>query len=177
MTGLAYARCRHASRCPHASPLSDRDSSGWTAARRDPGTGRAWATRRSTYMKILTKSRSAAYGLALVALTTAGVGLAAAPANAASTATWDAIAQCESGGNWHINTGNGYYGGLQFSASTWEAAGGTAHASRADLATKDQQIAVAEKLLALQGPGAWACAGAGNLTAGGESAQVDTSGS
>ncbi|MEU3458691.1 transglycosylase family protein [Streptomyces sp. NPDC006733] len=117
---------------------------------------------------------------ALAGVTTAAIAvplMGATGASAASVATWDAVAQCESGGNWSINTGNGYYGGLQFSQSSWEAAGGTAYASRADLATKGQQIAVAEKLLAMQGPGAWACAGAGNLTAGGESAQVDTSGS
>lgn len=117
---------------------------------------------------------------ALAGVTTAAIAvplIGATGASAASVATWDAVAQCESGGDWSINTGNGYYGGLQFSQSSWEAAGGTAYASRADLATKNQQIAVAEKLLAMQGPGAWACAGAGNLTAGGEAANVDTSGS
>ncbi|MEU4350399.1 transglycosylase family protein [Streptomyces sp. NPDC023838] len=103
--------------------------------------------------------------------------MAAGSASAASVSTWDAVAQCESGGNWSINTGNGYYGGLQFSQSSWAAAGGTQYASRADLATKGQQIATAEKLLAMQGPGAWSCAGAGNLTAGGGAADVDTSGS
>lgn len=84
--------------------------------------------------------------------------MGATSASAASVETWDAVAQCESGGNWSINTGNGYYGGLQFSQSSWAAAGGTQYASRADLASKDQQIATAEKLLDLQGPGAWACA-------------------
>ncbi|MEU1078423.1 MULTISPECIES: transglycosylase family protein [unclassified Streptomyces] len=103
--------------------------------------------------------------------------MAAGSASAASVSTWDAVAQCESGGNWSINTGNGYYGGLQFSQSSWAAAGGTQYASRADLASKGQQIATAEKLLAMQGPGAWSCAGAGNLTAGGSAADVDTSGS
>ncbi|MGW2863663.1 LysM peptidoglycan-binding domain-containing protein [Streptomyces sp. SDr-06] len=103
--------------------------------------------------------------------------MAAGNASAASVQTWDAVAQCESGGNWSINTGNGYYGGLQFSQSSWAAAGGTQYASRADLATKGQQIATAEKLLAMQGPGAWSCAGAGNLTSGGGKADVDTSGS
>jgi hypothetical protein len=68
---------------------------------------------------------------------------------------WDAVAQCESGGNWSINTGNGYYGGLQFSQSTWEAYGGAEYAARADLASRDAQIAVAEKVLAAQGAGAW----------------------
>ena len=72
---------------------------------------------------------------------------------------WDAVAQCESGGDWSINTGNGYYGGLQFSQSTWEAFGGAEHAPRADLATRAQQIAVAEKVLAGQGPGAWPTCG------------------
>ncbi len=97
-------------------------------------------------------------------------------ADAASVDTWDKVAQCESSGNWQANTGNGYFGGLQFSQSSWAAAGGTAYASRADLATKDQQIAVAEKLLKMQGPGAWACAGAGGLTAGDPAADVHPDG-
>lgn len=59
---------------------------------------------------------------------------------------WDAIAQCESGGDWHINTGNGYYGGLQFAQGSWESAGGLQYASRADLASREQQIATAEVL-------------------------------
>ncbi len=99
----------------------------------------------------------------------------ATSANAASVSTWDKVAQCESGGNWSINTGNGYYGGLQFSQSSWNAAGGQSYADRADHASKSAQIAVAEKLLAMQGPGAWGCAGAGNLTSGGAKADVDTS--
>lgn len=70
-------------------------------------------------------------------------------------ATWDKLAQCESGGNWAINTGNGYYGGVQFAPSSWAAAGGTQYAPRADLATREQQIATAEKLLEMQGWGAW----------------------
>lgn len=59
---------------------------------------------------------------------------------------WDSIAACESGGNWSINTGNGYYGGLQFLQSTWVAAGGLEYAPRADLASREQQIAVAERI-------------------------------
>jgi LysM repeat protein len=78
---------------------------------------------------------------------------------------WDGVAECESGGNWSINTGNGYYGGLQFSQSTWAAYGGLAHASRADLASKAQQIAVAERTLDGQGVGAWPSCGR-HLTAG-----------
>ncbi|MGW2109003.1 transglycosylase family protein [Streptomyces sp. NPDC001948] len=100
--------------------------------------------------------------------------MGATGASAASVATWDAVAQCESGGNWSINTGNGYYGGLQFSQSSWAAAGGTQYAPRADLATKAQQIATAERLLDMQGPGAWGCAGAGNLTNDGVDPGVDT---
>ena len=68
---------------------------------------------------------------------------------------WDMLAQCESGGNWSINTGNGYYGGLQFHPQTWTGYGGEQYAPRADLATKAQQIAIAEKVLARQGWGAW----------------------
>ena len=68
---------------------------------------------------------------------------------------WEGTAQGESGGNWAINTGNGFFGGLQFKQSSWEAAGGTKYAARADLATKDQQIEIANKLLQMQGPGAW----------------------
>ncbi len=96
----------------------------------------------------------------------------ATSASAASVSTWDAVARCESGGDWHINTGNGYFGGLQFSASSWDGAGGQKYAPRADLATKDQQIAVAETLLAQQGPDAWSCASAGGLTSGGPAPDV-----
>ncbi|MFH9608070.1 transglycosylase family protein [Streptomyces sp. NPDC017448] len=113
----------------------------------------------------------------LVGVTGAAVAvplMGATSASAASVETWDAVAQCESGGNWSINTGNGYYGGLQFSQSSWAAAGGTQYAARADLASKDQQIATAEKLLDMQGPGAWACAGAGGLTNDGVDPGVNT---
>ncbi|TCJ30392.1 resuscitation-promoting factor [Nocardioides jejuensis] len=74
---------------------------------------------------------------------------------------WDAIAQCESGGNWHINTGNGYYGGLQFSASSWLAWGGGKYASRADLATREEQIAVAMNYYHSAGLAPWGCGYAG----------------
>jgi nucleoid-associated protein YgaU len=82
------------------------------------------------------------------------------PASAASGVNWDAIANCESSGNWHINTGNGFYGGLQFAQGTWAGYGGTQYAARADLASREQQIAVAEKVLAGQGIGAWPVCGA-----------------
>ncbi|MFJ8648804.1 transglycosylase family protein [Streptomyces sp. NPDC093546] len=87
--------------------------------------------------------------------------VAAAPAAAAHAAPrvdWDAIARCESSGNWKANTGNGHYGGLQFTQSSWEAAGGRRYAPRADLATKSEQIATAKRLAAQQGMGAWSCA-------------------
>jgi uncharacterized protein YabE (DUF348 family) len=74
---------------------------------------------------------------------------------------WEGIAQCESTGNWSINTGNGYYGGLQFDNSTWASGGGTAYAPRADLASKEQQFAVAENVAASRGSSPWACAHAG----------------
>ena len=88
---------------------------------------------------------------------------AAAPAAAAPTASnglnWDAVAACEAGGNWHINTGNGYYGGLQFNSSTWLSNGGGAYAPRADLATREQQIAIASKLYAARGSSPWPVCG------------------
>ncbi|MGW0581075.1 transglycosylase family protein [Streptomyces sp. NPDC002920] len=101
------------------------------------------------------KSRKTAVlaGAALLA----PLGLLAATGNAAAadSGVWDRIAQCESGGNWHINTGNGYYGGLQFSASTWRAYGGSAYAATADGASREAQIAVATKVQKSQGWGAW----------------------
>lgn len=68
---------------------------------------------------------------------------------------WDSIAQCESGGNWSINTGNGYHGGLQFHPQTWIGHGGGQYAARADLATREQQIDIAQRVQASQGWGAW----------------------
>ena len=94
-----------------------------------------------------------AAALAGGALITTGMLATGTSANAASG--WDEVAACESGGDWSINTGNGYYGGLQFSQQSWEAAGGTQYAERADMASKDQQIAAGEQLLSMQGPGAW----------------------
>ena len=99
------------------------------------------------------RARSAGLAAAGAVLVAPFVGTPSA--SAADGVTWDALAQCESGGDWAINTGNGYYGGLQFSASTWQAFGGGAYASRADLASREEQIAVAEKTLATQGWGAW----------------------
>ncbi len=91
----------------------------------------------------------------VAALLAAGpVGLAA-PAQAATGQQWDRLAECESGGDWDANTGNGYYGGLQFSDRTWDGFGGEEFASRADLASRKQQIVIAERVLTKQGWGAW----------------------
>ncbi|WP_329195827.1 MULTISPECIES: transglycosylase family protein [unclassified Streptomyces] len=87
--------------------------------------------------------------------------MAAGSASAATASEWDRVAACESGGNWAINTGNGYYGGLQFSSSTWAAYGGKAYAAQANQASKSQQIAIAEKVLKGQGKGAWPSCGVG----------------
>ncbi|GAB3194468.1 hypothetical protein GCM10027261_12490 [Geodermatophilus arenarius] len=88
-----------------------------------------------------------------------GLGVLSSPASASTTHDWTGVAQCESSGNWSINTGNGYYGGLQFSQSTWAAFGGTDLAPRADLATPAEQVQIAEAVLAGQGVGAWPTCG------------------
>jgi len=79
---------------------------------------------------------------------------AAAPAVGGGS-VWDQLAQCESGGNWSMNTGNGFYGGLQFMQSTWVSVGGTRYAPAPHLASREQQIAAAETLLARSGWGQW----------------------
>jgi LysM repeat protein len=105
-------------------------------------------------------------GIVLAGATGGALLLGTAAPAAASSVNWDAIAQCESGGNWHINTGNGYYGGLQFNQSTWAGNGGKTYAPRADLASRGQQIAVAEHLYARRGLGPWpVCGKKGGSTA------------
>ena len=101
--------------------------------------------------RMLVSSVVAAFA-AMTAVTTVGT-----PAHAATTHTWERLAQCESGGRWHINTGNGYYGGLQFAQSTWLANGGADFAARADLASREQQITVANRLYAKSGLQPWGC--------------------
>ncbi|MER5355938.1 transglycosylase family protein [Kitasatospora sp. NPDC002551] len=131
------------------------------------GTGRH--RRRTQAEKAIAVAGVAGVGLAMPILSATG-------ASAAPVSTWDAVAQCESGGNWSINTGNGFYGGLQFTPSTWKAYGGAAYAPQANQASKAQQIAVAEKVLASQGPGAWpVCSKKAGLSKGGAPAAVDTS--
>ncbi|MEX5717698.1 transglycosylase family protein [Geodermatophilus maliterrae] len=119
--------------------------------------------------KVLAKAPVAAGATAV------GLGVLGSPAAAAApTHDWTGVAQCESGGNWSINTGNGYYGGLQFSQATWAGYGGTELAPRADLATPAQQVAIAENVLAGQGIGAWPTCGA-RLTEGTTPAAAGTS--
>ncbi|WP_040811702.1 transglycosylase family protein [Nocardia concava] len=108
-------------------------------------------------MKQNRKINTRALGLAAVtgALVAVPFGFTAT-ASAAPAHDWDGVAQCESGGNWGINTGNGYYGGLQFTQSTWAANGGSGNAANA---SKAEQIRVAENVLATQGVGAWPVCG------------------
>ncbi|GAA3778153.1 transglycosylase family protein [Streptomyces coacervatus] len=110
-------------------------------------------TNRDNVRKTQARTTAVLAGAALLA----PLGLLAATGNAAAAdgGVWDRIARCESGGNWHINTGNGYYGGLQFSAGTWRAYGGSAYAPTAAGASREQQIAVATKVQHAQGWGAW----------------------
>jgi murein DD-endopeptidase MepM/ murein hydrolase activator NlpD len=119
---------------------------------------------------------------ASLTVTAGGAGMAlpfigTGAAQAADLDTWNKVAACESSSRWHVNTGNGYYGGLQFAQSTWEAYGGPRYAARADLATKDQQIAVAEKVLDGQGPGAWpVCSARAGLTRGADTPDIHPAG-
>ena len=109
-------------------------------------------------------ARHVVTGLLLSAAVAVPAVVAASPAEAATSSQWDRVAACESGGNWSISTGNGFYGGLQFTRSTWSSFGGGAYASTADRASRSAQIAVAERVLASQGPGAWPVCGRGVLT-------------
>jgi len=99
-----------------------------------------------------TTTTTASTTAAPVATSTSTAGL-----DLSNAAMWDKVAQCESGGNWHINTGNGYYGGLQFLTSTWLAHGGGQFAPRADLASREQQITVANSIYATSGLSQWSC--------------------
>ncbi|MDW3848242.1 LysM peptidoglycan-binding domain-containing protein [Micromonospora sp. BRA006-A] len=105
------------------------------------------------------RSRRTALGAVLAGAAVGAATLFGPAAPASAGVNWDAVARCESGGNWKINTGNGYYGGLQFSRATWNGYGGQKYAARADLASRSEQIAVAEKVLRGQGIGAWPVCG------------------
>ncbi|MFC9997705.1 transglycosylase family protein [Nocardia sp. NPDC127526] len=107
-------------------------------------------------MKQNRKINTRVLGLAAVTGALVAVPFGFTATASAATHDWDGVAQCESGGNWGINTGNGYYGGLQFSHSTWVANGGSGYAHNA---SKAEQIRVAENVLATQGVGAWPVCG------------------
>ena len=109
-------------------------------------------------VKVGTKSRPAASPDTSSSSSPSAGNTSGAGINTANSAMWDRIAQCESGGNWHINTGNGYYGGLQFATASWLANGGDDFASRADLASRAEQITIANRYYAKAGLGPWGCA-------------------
>ncbi|MEU1625719.1 transglycosylase family protein [Streptomyces sp. NPDC020096] len=123
------------------------------------------------------KPRQAPAFVVTAGVTGAGIALpllGATGAHAATASTWDTVAQCESGGMWSADNGNGAYGGLQMTQDTWERFGGTAYAERPDLASRQQQIAIAEKVLSGQGAGTWGgCAVDAGLAKGGSTADVD----
>jgi LysM repeat protein len=124
--------------------------------------------------------RASSTSRAIARVAVAGAAIATPIAIAAPAAdaapNWDMLAQCESSGNWSINTGNGFSGGLQFTPSTWAAYGGTQYASSAYQATREQQISVAEKVLASQGANAWpGCTAKLNWTTGGTKVSSNTS--
>jgi hypothetical protein len=119
-------------------------------------------------------TRRVAVGTLAVGAVTGAVALFGPAAPAQAGVNWDAIAQCESGGNWKINTGNGYYGGLQFSQGTWAGYGGTKYAARADLASRGAQITIAEKVLDGQGIGAWPTCGRKGGSSGGSATKSST---
>ena len=132
--------------------------SGHLAARTRQLTSQA-SVRKGLDVLLTSNTITRVFGIAAATALAFGIGVVgAAPAESATT-VWDKVAQCESGGNWKINTGNGYYGGVQFSARTWKAYGGRSFASRANLATKAEQIAIARRVLAGQGPRAWPVCG------------------
>lgn len=126
--------------------------------------------------KETTRLRRGMVAAAMTGVIGTGSTLVSVPVSEAATVSvWDRVAACESSGNWSINTGNGFFGGLQFSGSTWLAYGGGAYAATADRATKDEQIIIGQRVLngwpgraAAQGPGAWpVCGPRAGLTEGG----------
>ncbi len=118
-----------------------------------------YATVGATPRSVRRLARAASAGAFAAGAAACTGSLVPAPAVAAPDRVWDDVAACESSGDWEIDTGNGYHGGLQFKGSTWEQFGGLRYAPRADLATREQQIAVAERTLQGQGPGAWPACG------------------
>src|SRR5690606_8861796 len=161
---------------PHWAPRSPRGRAGSPEPAGSPETrirmgrnlaGATGEREMARYKGKHRKSSNMGRNAARVAFAGAVMAAPVAIAAPASAADWDLLAQCESSGNWSINTGNGYYGGLQFSQSTWEAFGGTQYAPNAAQASREQQIAIAEKVLAAQGPNAWpGCTAKVNWTSG-----------
>lgn len=123
------------------------------------------------------RKRIVSIAIAAAAILVTAVALS--PPAQASGSVWDAVASCESGGNWAIDTGNSFYGGLQFTHQTWLGYGGGAYAANANLASRPAQITIAERVLAGQGPGAWpVCgprAGLSRATAGAPAVSVSRS--
>ncbi|WP_354638759.1 LysM peptidoglycan-binding domain-containing protein [Kitasatospora camelliae] len=131
-------------------------------------TGSGRHRRKTQAEKAIAVAGVTGVGLALPLLAVSG-------AHAAPVHTWDKVADCASGGDWTLNKGDGYFGGLQLTTKSWESYGGTQYAARADLATKSQQIAVAERVLAAEGAEAWSdCGLKAHLTQGGKPGEEDT---
>ena len=146
-------------RVPTAPVVPDRDgTTRWAVSWMGPCPARA--RRKERLLKNVSSTFVKALKVASVAgvMAVAPLALGAGAANADSV-NWDAVAACESGGNWAINTGNGYYGGLQFTPGTWSANGGSGMPNQA---SREEQIRVAENVLRTQGIGAWpVCGGNG----------------
>jgi resuscitation-promoting factor RpfB len=128
--------------------------------------GSAAVTYRTVYVdgkvssrKVLTRKVITAPRTQVERVGTKNRPVAPAPVSSGNGLNWDALAQCESGGNWHINTGNGFYGGVQFDSGTWLSNGGGAYAPRADLATREEQIAIATKVYNARGSSPWPVCG------------------
>jgi hypothetical protein len=124
-----------------------------------PDSGKVSKKIRRAALKAVPAPQASGPQSAPAAAPSASASTVSAPASAGGV-NWSAIAACESGGNWSANTGNGFYGGLQFSQQTWQAYGGTKYAATASQASSSQQIAVAQRVLAGQGIGAWPVCGA-----------------
>lgn len=162
---------KNARTCPHRTPSCGRPRNDLHIYRLDGGAKMSGDGRSEgglweyASMKNTKFTRNFARGMAVVAIAGAGMAVAGTGANAADGSTWDAIAQCESSGNWAINTGNGFSGGLQFTPSTWAAFGGV---GAPENASRAEQIAVAERVQAGQGWGAWpSCSAQLGLSGGG----------
>ncbi|MBT0566660.1 transglycosylase family protein [Williamsia sp. CHRR-6] len=120
-----------------------------------PGTQKVSYSVTTVNGKTIKKIKTGAVEITPAVAAQVAVGTKPGPPAVPAGSVWDALAACEAGGNWAINTGNGFYGGVQFDAGTWLRWGGGQYAPRADLATREEQIAIAQKTQAAQGWGAW----------------------